>query len=190
MYGAAFYATDMIQRACVETVLLAGVWSDLKTQKIHNSMILAGCAIGMVLAIQAARPPDVVKGGILEWSKHFIGAIAILYIFFLTRALGAGDIKLYAVLAGMMPMEQFWHMLIASLLLGALSGIPYLFEDIRQYRTDYGLIDLPAGLKNIIQRNTSTKGSIKGNSGKTGQVHFSVWIAAGYFVTQMMGNSK
>lgn len=196
MYGEAICGTDVVRQACIGTVLLAGTWSDLKMQKVKNRMILAGCALGILLAVQAARPPDIagsmlqqqfpvmLLSGIWNWGKHFLWTIAVLYIFFVTGALGAGDVKLCAVAAGMMSFREIRCMLTASLLMGAMTGFLHLTEKLRLNRAQYHLQALPGGPGCALQGSAAVRGGRGGNEGK---VHFTVFITAGYLVTLLMG---
>ena len=73
------------------------VWMDLRMQKVRNWFILAGLAAGFIyhLAAEGLR-------GMIEFSAGVFCPVLLLAVLFLAGALGAGDIKLFAVLGGIM----------------------------------------------------------------------------------------
>lgn len=95
------------------------VWMDLRTQKVSNWFILTGLAAGAVYRLFTEG-----LSGIAAFAAGVFCPILILGILFIFGALGAGDIKLFAVLGGMMGVRQVMQcMLWAFLLGGALSFI-------------------------------------------------------------------
>lgn len=100
------------------------VWMDLHMQKVRNLFILAGLASGFVyrFATEGFR-------GIIGFSAGVFCPVLLLTVLFLIGALGAGDIKLFAVLGGIMGVRQVLQcMLWAFLLGGALSIIIFLSD--------------------------------------------------------------
>lgn len=100
------------------------VWMDLRMQKVRNWFILAGLAAGFIyhLAAEGLR-------GMIGFSAGVFCPVLLLGVLFLAGALGAGDIKLFAVLGGIMGVRQVLQcMLWAFLFGGALSIIIFLSD--------------------------------------------------------------
>lgn len=101
---------------------VGAVWMDLRMQKVRNWYILAGLAAGFLYRLVTGG-----LSGIAGFAAGVFCPVIILAVLFLFGALGAGDIKLFAVLGGIMGVRQVMQcMLWAFLLGGALSLIIFL----------------------------------------------------------------
>ncbi len=75
------------------SALSLGVWTDLRSRRVPNKLILAGFVIACALNLYFR-----------EWSGLAVGLIGVLVAFFiclpllLTKVLGAGDVKLLMLL--------------------------------------------------------------------------------------------
>ena len=78
---------------CYGIVLMAVVY-DIRFRKIPNRFILIGLAAGLLRRVVLEG-----KVGILTGLLSFLLPILFLYFFFLLGALGAGDIKLFSIIA-------------------------------------------------------------------------------------------
>lgn len=102
----------------IVTVLLArAVYTDIKNGKIENKVILAGMVSGALLAY-------VNEGmkGVLNSLKTAGIILAVLFIFFIIKGLGAGDIKLFCVLAIFFPKEAA-VIVMASFFIGGIFAV-------------------------------------------------------------------
>lgn len=132
--------------------LVTALAADLLWYKIPNQLILFGYVSGFFLNINAYR----IKG-----LNHFIvnalWPIALLLILYAMKAIAAGDIKLFSVMATMVGARLTGNVIIISLLLGAM----------------YGVISI---VKNIKNRSLALS-----------QIHFSICILAGFLIAIFTG---
>ena len=106
----------------IVVLLLTGIamWSDLRTKKVPNRLILAGYLTGAILLINA--PPDRLDGLpdiVVRFVWRAAWPILLLYPLFLLRGLGAGDIKLFSVLSVFYPCSILTQIMVYSLFIGA-----------------------------------------------------------------------
>ena len=93
-------------------ILILAVCSDVRTEKIRNKLILAGLATGFLIQIY--------EKGISFIPLWFI---QISIPIFRIGALGAGDIKLFSVIAGFLTLKTWWVCVEAAFLVGAAMGL-------------------------------------------------------------------
>ncbi len=91
-------------------LLLVAAWGDIQRHRIPNSLIVTGLVLAITLGAWRAG-----FSGLLSAGGGFLLGLLIFLPFYLLRALGAGDVKLMAVVGGFLgPSSQF---------LGAILGI-------------------------------------------------------------------
>lgn len=101
----------------VAGILAGAVYTDIKEGKIKNQWMLMGMVCGLVAAFAGNG-----VAGVLE-SIRMAGIILLaLFILFLIKGLGAGDIKLFCVLALFFP-DEIVKIVMASFFIGAALGI-------------------------------------------------------------------
>lgn len=96
-------------------IILAAVFSDIRTGKIRNRLILLGLVLGCGITFY--------EKGISDMPFWFIQITIPVILFFLAfriGGLGAGDIKLFSVIAGFLTMEEWWTVMAAAFLSGAV----------------------------------------------------------------------
>ena len=100
----------MLHPSAIAAVVLTGlalllamaVWRDVQSHRIPNRLVLSGLLLGLAcngLLPLVAQPP-LGQFGTLGWSDSLLGALvglAALLPMYLLRALGAGDVKLLAM---------------------------------------------------------------------------------------------
>ena len=112
----------MVEHIVVIIVLTVAVAFDLKSYRIPNAWILVGFGAGLVLAIIREGPM-----GLFYGLLHAAIPIAALYILFYVRALGAGDMKLFAITATTCSTTQeVWEIILLSFVIGAGIGLARL----------------------------------------------------------------
>lgn len=94
---------------------------DLICYRIRNPLIYAGWITGFLYQILTNG-----RIGILFFMTGSLLPILLLFLLFLFRMLGPGDIKLFSVLGGMMGPAAVLHCIFLSLLFGALFSILFL----------------------------------------------------------------
>lgn len=102
-------------------VLIAAVCFDWKHYCIPNWLIAAGYGIGLLYQF-------VCYGwmGCLLWFQGMVFPIAVLFIFFYCKMLGAGDIKLFSVLGGVIGVFSIIDVMIVSLFFGGLLSVIFV----------------------------------------------------------------
>lgn len=104
-------------------VVVAGVsvWMDVREARIDNGWIIFSMCIGLLLKLY--------KGGIKEilfWGAGVMMPIVLLGIVFYFRMLGAGDIKLFCALGGLMGTSDIIWCIVFSFLIGAILSVAIL----------------------------------------------------------------
>lgn len=101
----------------VAALLVRAVYTDRKEGKIKNRLLLAGFVSGLLFSYLN----DGTKG-VLD-SLRAMGIIFLaLFFLFLIKGLGAGDIKLFCVLAAFFP-EEAVPIVVASFFAGAVMAV-------------------------------------------------------------------
>jgi Flp pilus assembly protein protease CpaA len=99
-------------------ILLAGVVDDLRSRKIHNSL-LVGLLLLTVLAVFTIRGFEGIGYGFMCLVLSLVLTFPLTYL----RALGGGDMKLFAVFALTSDPASVMWVLLYSLVVGALMGL-------------------------------------------------------------------
>ncbi len=113
-----------MQLAALCVLLAAACGYDYRQRRIPNYVIL-----GMTIAGIGWRMYDERAPGALWYLGQAVLVMAVLYPFFKTGGLGAGDVKLIGVTAGYLPAEKILGFLFCSLLVAALIS---LFKILRK----------------------------------------------------------
>jgi len=98
--------------------LLGAVYMDLRTDRVSNLYILLGYITGCFVNIQTWG-----SRGIYSFLVNALWPIVLLYILFLIRAVGAGDIKLLSVVSTFLGPSTTIHVVVASVFMGAIISI-------------------------------------------------------------------
>jgi len=106
-------------------LLVAAIWSDVKTHRIPNLLVLAGLALGFLTSV--------LPGGV-GWQSALYGSLVGLALFlplYLLRILGAGDVKLLAAVGSLV---GFPDVCIVALLTGLAGGILAVVMALRHHQ--------------------------------------------------------
>ncbi|SCW66292.1 Type IV leader peptidase family protein [Lachnospiraceae bacterium C10] len=152
--------------------LAAVTVADLKWKRIPNEMILLGIWTGGCVSLSTLG----VKGIGVSVMKG-IATLLLLYVLYLIHALGAGDIKLYAVIAMYPGNVRIQSVVYFSFLTGALAGL------VRMIRKRQLLLRLSLLLSHIFacvrQRRFVTYQTLEvGDS----YLPFALYISLGYLI--------
>lgn len=118
-------------------MLIVAVGSDIKTMRIPNWCIAGGAAAGLMIAG--------LPGG-MGYSNAVIGGavgLALLLPFYALRVLGAGDVKLMAVLGMFTGVPGMFGMILATFAAGGLLSLLWM---VRHKQTGAVLSNLRTGL--------------------------------------------
>ncbi len=104
--------------------LAVAVSFDLRTKRIPNVLIVAGLIAGFNLSISfhGLRAIGTTLGSMVL-------PILLLYFFFLIHVLGAGDIKLFAVMGLFLGRTQMLQVIVLSFLVGGVFALIKLFRE-------------------------------------------------------------
>ncbi len=98
--------------------LLGAVYMDLKTNHVRNQYIVLGYLTGLFYNVQEF---GILGLRVFVW--HAFWPVVLLYVLFMVRGLGAGDIKLISVMSTFLVPSKVVHILIASVFIGAVISI-------------------------------------------------------------------
>lgn len=95
-------------------ILGIAMWYDLQYYKVPNYLIVIGLMTGFIYQFQVA--------GIQGIGKYILGVsfpIILLFLLFLLKAIGAGDIKLFSVIGGFWGIAFVFKIIMVALFIGA-----------------------------------------------------------------------
>lgn len=99
-------------------ILLLAVILDFRSMRISNRLIFIGLMLAMAIQIR--------ENG-LSHVFYVLGNISfpviVLYLFYLTGAIGAGDVKLFSVVGGFFHFQELVLCMAASFVLGAVFSL-------------------------------------------------------------------
>lgn len=103
--------------AVFTVVMVLALVFDVRERRIPNWLVAAGLLAGLGLrAVQGMAPLGMgVAGAAL--------ALVLTFPLFLLRAMGGGDVKLFAVVGGFLGPLTFLYALVASALIGGVIGV-------------------------------------------------------------------
>lgn len=102
----------------IGVILLLLVVGDIRKYKVKNSIILMGICLSFICSV--------LEGGInnlVVWIFGIIGPIIILFLFFIFKVLGAGDIKLFSVVGGFFGIYFAFKVIIIAFIFGAILAV-------------------------------------------------------------------
>ena len=155
-------------------LVLAAVGMDFWRMRISNRLILIGLAISLVRRVYCDG-----LGGLVTWTILISLPVILLYLLFLVRALGAGDIKLFSLIGGFLHVrELMWCITFAFLYAAIFSLIKMIY-----HRTFF------SSMKRVVEY---LYGCLQGKgvvyqpvSMEFGRIHFSLAILLGLLTTDV-----
>lgn len=91
---------------------------DHRGRKIPNGLVAVMAATGILIRCRGSG-----IGGVVIFLAGSLPVMACLYPFFKIGALGAGDVKLFGVTAGFLPLPKIWVFSFVSLLIAAIFSL-------------------------------------------------------------------
>ncbi|WP_099467368.1 A24 family peptidase [Konateibacter massiliensis] len=110
-------------------VAIIALIMDFSTGKVSNKLILAGFLMGFVCTVlfggenKIADDLSSVEYKAAGYLAGVVMPVVVLFPVFLTRGLGAGDIKLFAVIGGVIGWQEVLGCIILALVIGAALSI-------------------------------------------------------------------
>lgn len=166
----------IIKMLLLVILLIVAVIMDFYSFKIKNSLILLGLVLGTILRIC-----DMGWTSILDGLLGMVVPVMILLPFFLFKVLGAGDIKLFAVIGMFYGTNFVLNSMLYSLFIAGLISIIYLFKSKQfQVRYEYFILYMRTSLEKVKNRGDS-KGEVTpyydvSRDGYNGVIHYSLAI--------------
>ncbi|ABB75653.1 prepilin peptidase CpaA [Nitrosospira multiformis ATCC 25196] len=102
-------------------LLLAAAWSDIRSRRIPNSLVFPGAIIGVLL--HALLPQEAGGLGVLGSLAGLGTGLALLLPLYLLRAMGAGDVKLMAMVGAFLGAQETVGALVCVLLAGGVLAL-------------------------------------------------------------------
>ena len=110
--------TDVISAGIALILIVWAVSEDVKAFKIPNRLIIAGYIAGVIMLV--------IRGFSGEHIGNYITGTLVglseMLIFYIIKAVGAGDVKLFAVLGLLLGKTLITQLLIVSLVTGGITG--------------------------------------------------------------------
>jgi prepilin peptidase CpaA len=149
--------------------LILAVIQDFYSMKISNRLIFVGIVSGLAIHIWGYGWSGI---GTVLWNISF--PVIVLYLFYLVRAVGAGDIKLLSVVGSFFNFKELVLCIAASFLIGALFSLLKLLYSGRLLpgiREGMGyLCSLASGEHAVYEKDTADGSNV---------IHFSLAILIG-----------
>ena len=155
-------------------LLLVAVGMDFWRMRISNRLILIGLAVSLVHRVYSDG-----FGGLVTWTILISLPVILLYLLFLVKALGAGDIKLFSLIGGFLHIrELLWCISFAFLYAAIFSLVKMIYHHtffssmkrVMQYL--YGYLH-------------GKKVEYQPASMELGRIHFSLAILLGLITTDL-----
>jgi len=111
--------TDVISAGIALILIVWAVSEDVKAFRIPNRLIIAGYIAGVIMIV--------IRGFSGEYIGNYITGTLVglseMLIFYIIKAVGAGDVKLFAVLGLLLGKTLITQLLIVSLVTGGITGV-------------------------------------------------------------------
>ena len=124
-------------------LLQIAVWQDIRHYRIPNTVVFSGTIIGMTL--HSLLPQDMGAIGILTSLAGLSVGLLILFPLYILRAMGAGDIKLMAMIGTFVGPSSILMITVYVLLAG---GILALSVALLRGRFSKLMVEVPARRRN------------------------------------------
>lgn len=116
-------ATQIASDLILPAILIAAMYSDIKTHRISNRLILLGIIMCLLQAVGSGQSFKV-----LQVIKDLSIPVIVLYLLFLIRVIGAGDVKLLSLISGFMGIWFFFKVVLISFVIGAVWSLILLIQ--------------------------------------------------------------
>lgn len=111
---------ESVKVGVLAVLLFAAAWGDIRRHRIPNMLILTGLLLAMLLALWQdglAALPSAGGGAIL--------GLLVFLPFYLLRTLGAGDVKLMAVVGGFLGPTELLGAILGTFLAGGVMALAF-----------------------------------------------------------------
>ena len=105
-------------------LLAIAVVQDIYSGRVSNKLILLGLVFGFISKIW-----DCGAGGIYFFLRNIFVPVVVFYLLFLMHVLGAGDIKLFSMIGGILTIQELFLCMWYSLIAGGVISLFCLLAD-------------------------------------------------------------
>lgn len=118
-----------VAQGLLAAFLMAAVGVDLKSRRIPNTLVLLGLTLAVLLHAWAMLQDAVPLAGDATWSPLAGAAtgLALMLPLYLLRAMGAGDVKLMAMVGAFVGAPTVVTAVVYTLLAGGLLSLAFMF---------------------------------------------------------------
>lgn len=159
--------------------LVIAVYYDIRRGIVPNKLILTGACVG--LAIRYTQE------GCLGAVRALAGAgliLVVLFVLFLTRAMGAGDIKLYSLIAIYMGIERSLWVFVISIM---IAGLSIIFSTIIHFNSFNVVQSLATTVSNFILLGSFKRAYYaKENEVSMGKIKMTPYIALAVIIVALL----
>lgn len=113
--------STLVRLGALFVILIVTVYNDLSSRRIPNWLINIGFAVALLLAL---LPFELT--GFLNHLFAFIISVAVFFTFYLFSWVGAGDAKLFALIAFLMGAPFYYYAFFYTCIVGGIIGLSYL----------------------------------------------------------------
>lgn len=154
-------------------LLSMAVWMDIRTCRISNRLIVSGLLLGLFIQMEEYG----IKGvGIFIINVSI--PVVLLYLLFLMRALGAGDIKLFSVISSIWNLKITCIIMMAGFLAAAILSLCKLIYN----RNLFSRLCVFWNYIRLVAMSGRIEKYPRESEGKQNFIHFSVAILIGFFI--------
>lgn len=168
---------DVIEIASKLTLyglVICATVQDFAYMKIRNRLILCGLFSALLFHVLGNG-----VSGLVQVLLNIFFPVVVLYLLYLMRVLGAGDIKLFSVIGGFINFKELVWCIVSAFLIGALFSVCKMLNSKtlipKLYRSGNYLIQLARG--NFSEYQTE--------DGKDSRIHFALCILLALITTQV-----
>lgn len=162
-----------VQLAVLAILLVTAAMIDLRTFRIPNWLTGSGVLLGLAFNTIGGRGLD----GLLGALGGMGTGLAILLPFYLLRVMGAGDVKLMAMVGAFLGLPQILPAILFSLIAGGVAAVVFVVAKRRIARFRGNLKHLVQGATLSVIAGVPLTGLAPGAS--VGQLPYGVSISAG-----------
>lgn len=125
------------------TLLFIAAWQDFRSYRISNTLVFLGASLGILLNVFLPLPAGI---GILESLMGWSVGLLLLLPLYLLRLMGAGDVKLMAMVGAFVGTNDIFAVFLYTLIAGGVLALVVSLQRgvLRKLMDNLTLMFLPA----------------------------------------------
>ena len=169
----------VISICCLIAILSIAAYEDITSLKVSNRIICTGWCLGFLSNIFST---DLFTGSI-NWIKGIIIPICILFLLYIFKMLGAGDIKLISVIGGFFGSVFALKVFVVSIFIGGMWAV---IKCVRYGYLYIRIIYFKKYLAEFIRSKKINPYYVRERDGDEIVIPFSAAIFAGYVIVEFI----